>query len=1180
MRLAASDAWPPTAVHLLHAKPQIQAAARARVSQRYGKLPLSFEANQGQTDSRVKFLSRGRGYALFLTPTEAVLSLNKANRTTSIGEGRLIKDPRTRAASKYAVVRIRLERANRNPQIAANDKLPGKSSYFIGNDPRKWRANISTYAQVRYRGVYPGVDLIYYGNQRQLEYDFIAGPGADPKRIALTFAGAKRSRLDPHGNLVVDLGGAQVIQRAPLIYQEIGGVRRPVAGGYQLRGANTVGFKLGRYNHARPLIIDPALLYSTYLGGSVDAGAFGFGIILDSSNNAYVTGGTFAADFPASAGAFQTTFAGVSDAFVAKLNSSGTAILYSTYLGGGGYDVGYGIELDASNNAYVVGYTESADFPTSAGALQSTFGGVSDAFVSKLDSSGATLLYSTYLGGSGTDSGHAIALDSSNNAYVTGYTFSTDFPTTAGAFQTTFAGAGDVFVTELNSSGTALLYSTYLGGSSADYGSGIALDSSNNAYVAGQTASPDFPIITGAFQATFAGGTDDAFVTMLNSSGTALLYSTYLGGSGADYGDGIVLDSSNNAYVSGQTFSADFPTTAGAFQTTFAGAGDAFVTKLNSSGSAVLYSTYLGGSGTEDALDLALDASNNAYVTGGTNSADFPTTAGAFQTTLAGADDAFISMLDSSGATLLYSTYLGGSGEDYSYGIALDSSNNVYVIGQTYSADFPITLGAFQTTLPGVGNFDAFVSEIHPETPIATPSPLPTQTGTPTPIPTDSPTPTATPIATSIPTATPTPTLTETPTATATPTQTATPTGSPTPTRTPTATSTPTTTPTAPPTATPTPTQSPTPTASPTPTRTPTATSTPTTTATAPPTATRTPTQSPTPTASPTPTRTPTATSTPTATATASPTATPTPTQTATPTASSTPTRTPTATSTPTATPTAPPTATSTPTQTATPTASPTPTRTPTGSSTPTATATAPPTATPTPTQSPTRTPSGTPTRTSTGTPTRTPSGTPSRTPTGTPTRMRTGTPTCTPTRTPTHTSTRNPNSHTDPNPNPHTDPNPNSHTDPNPNSHIDSYPYSHTDQNPNSHTDPNPNSHIDSYPYSHTDQNPNPHADSYPNSHTDPNPNSHTDPNPNPHADSYPNPHNDPNPNSYTVQNFNSYTVQNPNPHIDSYPNPHAGSHLNPDTDPPPPARQSSNQQRVEPGVGRRQWRDRVRPL
>jgi hypothetical protein len=629
VRIAANDVSPSMAAGPLRPTAQIQAAARARVNQLYNQLPLSFEANQGQTDSRVKFLSRGQGYSLFLTPTEAVLSVRKASRATSKQEGPLVKHALTGIACRYAVVRIRLDHANPDPQITGNGNLPGKSNYFIGNDPGKWRANLSTYAKVKYRSVYPGVDLVYYGNQSRPEYDFIVAPRADPKQIALTFAGAKRARLT-RGNLVVDLGGAQVIERAPLIYQEIGGVRRPVAGGYQLRDRHTVGFKLAHYDHARPLIIDPALLFSTYLGGLGDDS--GLGIALDSSNNAYVTGQTAAADFPTTAGAFQTTLAGFTDAFVTKLNSGGT--VYSTYLGGSSADSGSAstaasaIALDSSNNAYVTGNTNSTDFPTTAGAFQSTFAGALDAFVTKLNSSGTALLYSTYLGGSidasgsPSASGSAIALDSSNNAYVTGYTDCTDFPTAVGAFQTTLASTLDAFVTDLNSSGTALLYSTYLGGSGDDGANGIALDSSNNAYVTGQTFSADFPITLGAFQTTFAGAVD-AFVTEVNSSGTALLYSTYVGGSGDDYSYGIALDSSNNAYLTGVTFSADFPTTAGAFQTTFGGGGvDAFVTKLDPNGATLLYSTYLGGSSTDLGNAIALDSSNNAYITGQTFSRD------------------------------------------------------------------------------------------------------------------------------------------------------------------------------------------------------------------------------------------------------------------------------------------------------------------------------------------------------------------------------------------------------------------------------------------------------------------------------------------------------------------------------------------------------------------------------
>jgi hypothetical protein len=630
------------------AAPPAEAAARGRIQELYGRLPLSFEANQGQSDGRVRFISRGQGYALFLSETEAVLLLRtpdkapvryRSTRKTSFA---LPFQKRPTASQHCSVLRIKLEHANRNPQISGVDQLAGRSNYFIGHNPKNWHTAIPTFGRVKYSGVYPGVDLVYHGSQRQLEYDLVLSPESDPNRIELSFAGAKRLRVDQDGNLVVQMAGGQVIEQAPVIYQEIGGMRRPVAGGYVLKSKDKVGFQLATYDHHNAVTIDPSLAYSTYLG--VSDGDAGFGIAVDSSGNAYVTGITNSSNFPITAGALQPTFGGGgTDAFVSKLNNTGSALLYSTYLGGSGSDEGHGIAVDSSGNAYVTGITTSSNFPITAGALQITFSGLEDAFVSKLNSTGSALLYSTYLGSSGNDGGSGIAVDSSGNAYVMGSTTSSNFPITAGALQPTFGGGStDAFVSKLNRTGSALLYSTYLGGSNGNGGEGIAVDSSGNAYVIGNTFSSDFPITAGALQPTL-GGKEDAFVSKLNSTGSALLYSTYLGGSGSDESEGIAVDSSGNAYVTGYTTSSNFPITAGALQPTLRGNEDAFVSKLNNTGSALLYSTYLGGSGSDESEGITVDSSGNAYVAGGTFSSDFPTTAGALQPTFGGLEDAFVS---------------------------------------------------------------------------------------------------------------------------------------------------------------------------------------------------------------------------------------------------------------------------------------------------------------------------------------------------------------------------------------------------------------------------------------------------------------------------------------------------------------------------------------------------------
>ena len=696
------------------------AAADARVSEAYGKLPLHFEANRGQTHEDVRFLARGPGFSLFLTPTGAALTLIKPES--------LARKPaaRSRAESRKpvtgSVLRMSFAGANPAARVAGLEELPGKANYFIGNDPAKWRTNVPTYAKVHYREVYPGIDLVYYGKQRQLEYDFVVRPGADPGAIALRFAGADKVEVDDvQGDLVIHTAAGTLRQQKPFIYQEVGGVRKEIPGGYVLTGEHQVGFKVAPHEASRALVIDPVLSYSTYLGGGADDR--GRAIAVDADGNAYLTGRTFSPDFPTTAGAFQTTLPGHS-AFVTKLNPTGSALVYSTYLGGNNSEVGYGIAVDSAGNAFVTGNTNSSNFPTTPTAVQPTFGGdVSnggDAFVTQLDAAGSALLYSTYLGGSGLDEGSAIAVDPAGNAYVTGLTQSGNFPTTLGAFQTTPASGSSGFVTKLNPAGSvSLIYSTYLPGP----GTGIAADASGNAYVTGSTGI-DFPTTAGAFQTTYGGGIEDGFVAKLDPTGSALVYSTYLGGSGGDVIFGLAIDAAGNAYVTGLTDSTNLPTTMGALQTIYGGGiDDAFVAKLDATGSVLVYSTYLGGSGADYALGIAVDAAGNAFVTGNTNSSDFPTTATAFQATYGGGAccDAFVTQLDAAGSALVYSTYLGGSGNDGGSAIALDTlpNPNAYVTGFTNSGDFPTSAGAFQASPAGVSEFvpDAFVAKIANDVP-------------------------------------------------------------------------------------------------------------------------------------------------------------------------------------------------------------------------------------------------------------------------------------------------------------------------------------------------------------------------------------------------------------------------------------------------------------------------------
>jgi hypothetical protein len=649
----------------------------------YGKLLLHFEANQGQTEGQVRFLARGSGYGLFLTPTESVLSLKRPE------------------AGPPAVLRMKLLGANPRPVVVGREELPGKSNYFIGNDPKKWRTNVPQYARVEYEDVYPGVNLAYYGNQGQIEYDFVVNPGANPRRIRFGIEGADAVRMDEDGNLVMAVRGGEVVQRAPVIYQEVDGVRKAVDGRFVLDAAREVGFEVGAYDSNRPLVLDPLLVYSTYLGGGDFEMALG--IAVDASGNAYVTGATLSTDFP-TANALQGAKAGGIDTFVAKLDAAGSAVIYSSYVGGSGDEYARDIAVDGSGNAYVTGWTLSTNFPT-GNALQAASGGSFDAFVTKLDATGAALAYSTYLGGSDTDQGLGIAVDTSGNAYVAGQTNSTNFPT-ANPLQAVNAGASDAFVAKLNAAGSALVYSTYLGGEFDELGTGVAVTASGNAYVTGWTGSTDFPTAN-PLQAVNTGNNLDAFVTQLSASGSALVYSTYLGGSAEEQGWGIAVDTVGNAYVSGLTFSTNFPT-ANAIQASNGGNNDAYVAKLNAGGSALVYSTYLGGSGHDNGFRVAVDPSGSAYVTGNTDSVDFPAVRPP-QGANGGNFDAFATKLNATGSALAYSTYLGGTNVDQGLGIAVDAAGNAYVTGDTQSPEFP-TSNPLQAERRGTE--DAFVTKI------------------------------------------------------------------------------------------------------------------------------------------------------------------------------------------------------------------------------------------------------------------------------------------------------------------------------------------------------------------------------------------------------------------------------------------------------------------------------------
>ena len=661
----------------------------------YSQLPITFIPNAGQLRGDVRYYAQGSGYAFAFTPMGVRLGFESKNQADALS--------------------LNFVKANPNSVLKGEAEGPGRVNYLIG-DRGNWRTGLPTFGRIAYKDLWPGIDMVFRGEGSRLIYELMVKPGGRVDNIRLQYAGANSLSVDGKGSLVMRTSLGMVKDERPLSYQLVGNARVPVSSAFEVAGAGQFGLAVGNHDPHLPLVIDPGLIYSSYLGGS--SLEIGNAIAVDSTGHAYVTGQTLSTNFPTTPGAFDNTYNGCcADAFVTKFNSSGSALDYSTYLGGNLTDVGYGIRVDSLGEAFVTGSTQSANFPTTPGAFQTTQLQANDvdAFVTKLNSTGSALVYSTRLGGHGGDVGYAIQIDALGDAYVTGATASRDFPTTPLAFDTTFNQGGfDAFVTKLNPFGTApLLYSTFLGGSGYDQGTGIDVDTAGDAYVTGFTASLNFPTTPTSFDITY-NGSFDAFVTKLNPAGSAPLYSTYLGGSGSDMARGIVIDSAvpPNAYVTGSTGSANFPTMVGSYDITYnGGGGDAFVTKLNGLGTApLLYSTYLGGSNYDEGRAIALDSSGDAHVTGLTLSSNFPTTSGAFDTHLDGFDDAFLTKFNATGSLLLYSTYLGGSNYDDGYGVALDGSGAVYLTGDTGSTNFPTTTGAFDTTYNSGG--DAFVTKL------------------------------------------------------------------------------------------------------------------------------------------------------------------------------------------------------------------------------------------------------------------------------------------------------------------------------------------------------------------------------------------------------------------------------------------------------------------------------------
>ncbi len=693
-----------------------------RAADAHDKLPLAFVPNRGQTDKSARYYAQGAGRAFYFTPDKAVLTFTKKEKGVALHLTPLSANPNTR--------------------LVASERAPGKVNYLIGSEHHR---NLPTYSELAYRNVWPGVDLVFRGQGGTLKYELRAQAGADLSKVGLAYGGADGVSVGKGGNLLIQTPLGTLRDSRPRSYQRIGGKHVPVGSRYAVKShGNSYGFALGSsYDPRHPLVIDPGIEFSTYLGGSGSDRADG--VAVDGAGNAYVTGRANSG-FPTTAGAFDTSSNGGGDAYVTKLNATGSALAYSTYVGGAtAGDGGLAITIDGTGSAYITGSTGSTDFPTTAGAYDTTYNaasGAANAFVTKLSPDGSALDYSTYLGGFNTsgffDLGSGIAVDGTGAAYVAGDASSTNFPVTPGAFDTTQNGSSDAFVTKLDPAGSSLAYSTFIGGTSFDSVTALALDGSGNAYIAGYGTSTNYPTTAGAFDTSYNSGWD-VFVTKLNASGTSLSYSTYLGGATYDEARGITVDGADSAYVTGHTFSSAYPTTAGAFDTSYdntVGGSDAFVTKLDASGGSLSYSTFLGGSGDDQGEGIAVDGSGRAHVTGYTEATNFPTVQATDTTYNGGTSDAFVTKLGSAGGSLDFSTYLGGSSPDQGYGIAAHgATGKIYVAGQTNSSGFPTTAGAVDTTQNG-GN-DAFVTKLRPpastltrsDEPVVVQQSLPDQTG-------------------------------------------------------------------------------------------------------------------------------------------------------------------------------------------------------------------------------------------------------------------------------------------------------------------------------------------------------------------------------------------------------------------------------------------------------------------
>ena len=663
-------------------------------------LPLTFEPNRGQAEAGVEFIGRADGFALLLKRNEAVLSLRKPLQVPA----RSLASNSAQSNGESSVphrLTMKLEGANASPGIAGESRQEARANYFIGNDPAKWIRHIETYSRVSYSSVYRGIDLVFYGTDRQLEYDFTVAPGADPRAVKLRFEGADVVELDSEGALMLHTAAGPVRHDRPVAYQQSKGTRLGVPAEFRRLDDGTIGFSVGEYDHSLPLVIDPVLVYSTYLGGS--AADTCRGILADSTGSVFLVGDSFSSNFLTNA---STTN---SDVFLGKLSSNGLLLTY-TFFGGSNNDTATGLSVDSGGNLYMCGTTESPDFPIFNSVGQSLLG-ASDAFAVKLTPPADQFFYSNLIGGGGIETGVSLAADSSGSAYITGRTSSPDFPI-VGPIQPVYGGGdSDAFVAKLAPDGKTLTYASFLGGSGTENLSertGISVDDSGNAYVTGDTQSSDFPT-RNALRPTKDGSasTSDGFVAKINASGSDFVYATYLGGSEDDFSSAIETDLTGNAYVTGRTKSTSFT---GSTATRPASASsDAFIAKLNAAGSAITYLTFVGGPNVDESGNaIAVDSSGNAVIAG--NAGAGSPTVNSIQSFSRGGADAFVARLGTTGA-VTFSTYLGGSNEDTALAVGLDGTGAIYLAGFTDSTDF---LTVIPLVRNNAGGRDIFIAKIDP----------------------------------------------------------------------------------------------------------------------------------------------------------------------------------------------------------------------------------------------------------------------------------------------------------------------------------------------------------------------------------------------------------------------------------------------------------------------------------